>query len=97
MSPGAGKLVWFSYVQSSFKITERNPAAFAAPSHMDDLAPEREHVLEFLAGVRREFLLEFRFEIEGAGLDPYVGHDPRSCGRMSSRSRVRKERALQFH
>src|SRR4051812_13679713 len=56
--------------QSKVEITERNPTAFTAPSHVDDLAPEREHVLEFPAGVRRKFLLEFRFEIEGPGLYP---------------------------
>src|SRR5262249_43764993 len=51
--------------EPEIEVAHRNPAALAAPAHMDDLRVEREQTAERLHGLRR-VVLEARDELEPA-------------------------------
>jgi hypothetical protein len=61
--------------EAEVEIAERDRARLAAPSHMDLALPVREHVSEFVAGMRRRGALKARREGERAGGDANICHD----------------------
>src|SRR6202012_4365301 len=55
--------------QPKVEIAERDPAALAAPAHVDDALLVGQHGTKFGAGLRRPLGFEARHEIEAACLD----------------------------
>ena len=51
------------------ELAHRDPAALAAPAHVDDLRLQRQHLSEGRDRRRRGLLLEARCEVEAAGRD----------------------------
>src|SRR5713226_832826 len=56
-------------LQAEIQLSERNPACFAAPPHVDDLLAIRQKRLEFGAGLRGGPDLQPPHECKGTGLD----------------------------
>jgi hypothetical protein len=61
--------------EAEVEIAERDPARLAAPSHMDQALPVRQHAREFVAGARSGGALKARRKGERAGGDSNIRHD----------------------
>ena len=69
ISPGAGIARGVFEADAEIEIAERDPAAFPAPAHVNDLLAVRQHAHESRAGIGRQIVLHLRLELVGSGLD----------------------------
>src|SRR5882757_7103099 len=74
--PGRGMAGVVFVSEPEIEVAERDPAAFAAPAHVDDLLLVGQQARELGAGLGRERLFHLRFERIRAGFDAKSGHDP---------------------
>src|SRR5580704_2747063 len=75
--------------QSKIEIAKRNPAALAAPAHMNNLLPVRQQAREFGASLGRRFFFHAGVELVRPGFDAKYGHGRTSkLVRNSTRTRT---------